>query len=86
MKMNILRNVINETNIDSIIKDYVDKKNHYMREDSFDKRVYLTKDVLELDTKEFIELISNIETLNNTILKKIVFHILKNDINSLNKI
>gem|GEM_PF-5690411 len=84
--MNILRNVINETNIDSIIKDYVDKKNHYMREDSFDKRVYLTKDVLELDTKEFIELISNIETLNNTILKKIVFHILKNDINSLNKI
>jgi hypothetical protein len=54
-----------------------------MREEEFDNWTYLSKDIMVLKQTEFNELIKNLNTLNNTILKKVVYHILKNDQKSL---
>ena len=86
MKYSILPNKINETNIEPIVKEYVDNKIHYMREDNFDGWTYITKDFLHLDRNDYVALLQKMELLNNVILKKVVFHIDKNDRSALKKI
>lgn len=86
MKYNILQNKINDVNIEPIIQSYVDNRIHYMREDNFDGWTYLTKDFLHLDRVEYVQLLQKMELLNNTILKKVVYHIMKNDMKALYKI
>jgi len=86
MQLKLLNNIVNEKNIDAIIKEYKDKKIFYMQEDKFDGWIYLTKDVLVLDNVEFWEYLNKMAIINNIILKKAVFNIMNKDIQALAKI
>lgn len=91
MKLNLNQELwqINKDNI-GIISDTYEKYNiPYFKEIDDDNKdfihYYATKDVFSIERKNFNELLYKLNILNNSILKKAVFHIMTKDINALSQ-
>jgi len=80
------KNIINNNNIKNILDKYQNMKVFYIDLQKQESRYYIWKDIFWIDMNQFVKLLSDIFLINNIILKKTVFHIVKNDIDCLHQL
>ena len=90
LKTSVLRNKINKDNIEKIVNEFLDYHLTYVKEIEDENmkdfyHYYLTKDLLVFDNEDFSNFFADMTTFHNTIIKKVVYHLMTQDVESLKK-